>query len=59
MLKWTVILAAALLVAFVFGYGGVAVSLAGVANILFCVFLVMFVATLLIGFVDGKAADGE
>ena len=59
MLKWVVILAAVLLAAFVFGSGGVAFSLASVAKILFCVFLVMFVATLLIGLLDGKALEGE
>lgn len=59
MLKWAVIFAAALLAAFVFGFGGVAVDPAGVAKILFCVFLVMFVATLLIGLLDGKAFESE
>ena len=59
MLKWAVIFVAALLAAFLFGFGDVVVSPAGVAKILFCVFLVMFVATLLIGLLDDKALEGE
>ena len=59
MLKWAVILAAALLAAFMFGSGGVAVGGADVAKILFCTFLVMFVATLLIGLLDDKPFEGD
>lgn len=59
MLKWAVILTAALLTAIMFGLIGVAVNPAGVAKILFCVFLVMFVASLLIGFLDIKARERE
>ena len=59
MLKWVVVLAAVLLTAFVFGLSGVAVGAAGVAKILFCVFLVMFVSSLLIGLLDGKALERE
>ena len=59
MLKPIVILAAALLTAVVFGWSGVAVGAVSVAKILFCVFLVMFVASLLIGLLDGKAFEHE
>ena len=59
MLKWAVIFAATLLAALVFGFGGIAVNPASVAKILFCVFLVMFVATSLIGLLDGKEFEGE
>ena len=59
MLKWAVILAAILLAAVSFGLSSVAVGAVGVAKILFCVFLVMFVATLLIGLLDGKALERE
>ena len=57
MLKWVVIFAAALLAALLFAFGGIAVGAAGVAKILFCVFLVMFVASLLIGLLDVKAIE--
>lgn len=59
MLKWAVIFAAALLAAFMFGFDGVAVGGADVAKILFCTFLVMFVATLLIGLLDDKPFEGD
>ena len=59
MLKWAVILAAVLLAAVVFGFSGVAVGSASVAKILFCVFLVIFVASLLIGLLDVKALERE
>ena len=59
MLKRIVILAAVLMTAVVFGWSGVAVDAASVAKILFCVFLVTFVASLLIGLLDGKALEHE
>ena len=59
MLKWAVILAAVLLTTIMFGLSGVAVSPASLAKILFCVFLVMFVASLLIGLLDVKAIERE
>ena len=59
MLKRIVVLTAALLTAVVFGLSGVSAGAAGVAKILFCVFLVTFVASLLIGLLHGKGLERE
>ena len=49
MLGWAVIFLIIALVAAIFGFGGIAVASAGIAKILFFLFLVLFVISLLFG----------
>jgi len=49
MLYWTVTLLVIALVAAVLGFGGIAGTAAGLAKILFAVFLVLFIVSLLFG----------
>jgi len=49
MLSWAVLFLIVALVAAVFGFGGIAESAAGIAQILFFVFLVLFIVSLLMG----------
>jgi uncharacterized membrane protein YtjA (UPF0391 family) len=51
MLGWTITFLIIALVAAVFGFGGIAVAAAGIAKILFFIFLILFVASLLGGLV--------
>jgi uncharacterized membrane protein YtjA (UPF0391 family) len=51
MLRWTLIFLVVALVAAAFGFGGIAAASAGIVRILFFVFLVLFVASLLAGLV--------
>jgi uncharacterized membrane protein YtjA (UPF0391 family) len=49
MLGWTITFLLIALVAAAFGFGGIAVAAAGIARILFFIFLVLFVVSLLGG----------
>ena len=49
MLGWAIVFLIIAVVAAVFGFGGIAVASAGIAKILFFVFLVLFVFSLLFG----------
>ena len=49
MLGWTITFLIIALIAAAFGFGGIAVAAAGIARILFFVFLVLFVVSLLSG----------
>ena len=49
MLTWAVIFLIISLVAAVFGFGGVAIGAAGIAKLLFFLFLIAFVVSLIIG----------
>lgn len=49
MLKWSVIFLVIALVAAAFGFGGIASAAAGIAKILFFIFLAIFVITLILG----------
>jgi uncharacterized membrane protein YtjA (UPF0391 family) len=51
MLYWTLIFLVIALVAGLFGFGGIAVASAGIAKILFAIFLVLFVVSLIFGVV--------
>lgn len=51
MLSWTITFLVIALIAAVFGFGGIAVAAAGIAKILFFIFLILFLASLLGGFV--------
>jgi uncharacterized membrane protein YtjA (UPF0391 family) len=49
MLHWAVVFLVVALIAAVFGFGGIAGTAAGFAKVLFFVFLIMFVVSLLFG----------
>lgn len=51
MLRWTLIFLVVALVAAAFGFGGIAVASAGIARILFFIFLILFVLSLLGGLI--------
>ncbi len=54
MLKWAVIFLIIALVAAFFGFTDIASASAGIAKILFGIFLVLFLAAVFIGLVVGK-----
>jgi uncharacterized membrane protein YtjA (UPF0391 family) len=49
MLRWTLIFLVVAIVAAAFGFGGIAAASSGIARILFFVFLILFIASLLGG----------
>ena len=49
MLGWAVVFLIIALVAAVFGFGGIAAASAGISKLLFFIFLVLFVISLLFG----------
>jgi uncharacterized membrane protein YtjA (UPF0391 family) len=54
MLSWAVTFLIIALIAGVLGFGGIASTSAGIAQILFVVFLVLFLASVLFGAVRGR-----
>ena len=50
MLRWSAIFLVIAIVAAVFGFGGIALAAAGIARILFFVFLILFLVSLIGGF---------
>ena len=54
MLKWAVIFLVIALIAALFGFTDIAAASAGIAKILFGIFLVLFLVMLVIGLVVGK-----
>lgn len=54
MLKWAVIFLVIALIAAVFGFTDIAAASAGIAKILFGIFLVLFLVAVVIGLVVGK-----
>ncbi|NJO37079.1 MAG: DUF1328 domain-containing protein [Rhizobiales bacterium] len=54
MLYWAVIFFVVALIAAVFGFGGIASASAGIAQILFFIFLILFIAGLVVHFVRGR-----
>jgi len=53
MLRWSLIFLVVAIVAAVFGFGGIAASAVGIARILFTVFVVLFLASLIFGLISG------
>lgn len=49
MLYWALVFLVVSLVAALFGFGGIAATAAGIAQILFYIFVVLFLATLITG----------
>jgi len=58
MLKWAVIFLIIALVAAVFGFTDIAAASAGIAKVLFGIFLVLFLGAVFIGLVVGKRLTG-
>ena len=54
MLYWALVFLVVSLIAAAFGFGGVAASAAGIAQILFYLFLVIFVVTLVMGLMSRR-----
>lgn len=54
MLRWAVIFFIVAIVAAVFGFGNIAAGATDIAKILFVLFLILFVVSLLMGLVKGK-----
>lgn len=54
MLRWAVIFFLVSIVAALFGFGGISVAAAGMAKILFFIFIVLFLITLIAGLAAGK-----
>ena len=54
MLRWSLIFLVVALIAAVFGFGGIAASAVGIARILFTIFIVLFVVSLLVGLISGR-----
>jgi uncharacterized membrane protein YtjA (UPF0391 family) len=54
MLRWTLIFLVLALVAAAFGFGGIAIASAEIARIIFFVFLVLFLVSLVSSFVRGR-----
>lgn len=53
MLYWTLIFLVIALVAGLFGFGGIASASAGIAKVLFAIFLVLFLVSLIFGVIRG------
>lgn len=56
MLGWALGFFIIALIAALFGFGGIAIAAAGIAKFLFFVFLVLFVASLIVHLVSGRRA---
>ncbi len=55
MLGWALTFFIVAVIAAVFGFGGIASATAGIAQVLFFIFLVLFVISLVFGAVRGRA----
>ena len=58
MLGWALTFLVVAIIAGVFGFGGIAAASAGIAQILFVVFLVLFAASLIAAIVAGRRPTG-
>ncbi len=55
MLYWSLLFLVVALVAAIFGFGGIASASAGVAQILFYLFIILFAATIVLRAVRGRS----
>jgi uncharacterized membrane protein YtjA (UPF0391 family) len=55
MLKWALIFLVIALIAALFGFGGIASTSAGIAQILFFIFIVLFAIALVVNAFQGRA----
>lgn len=54
MLYWALVFFVVALIAALFGFGGIAAGAVSIAQVLFFLFLVLFVITLLMGLISGR-----
>ena len=54
MLRWALIFFILSLVAAIFGFGGIASASAGIAKIIFFIFLIVFLISLIMSLIQGK-----
>jgi uncharacterized membrane protein YtjA (UPF0391 family) len=54
MLGWAIVFFIIAIIAALFGFGGISVAAAGIAKILFFIFLVVFLITIVMYFVRGR-----
>jgi len=54
LLGWAVVFLVVALIAALFGFGGIATAASGIAQILFFIFVALFVIALIAGLVTGK-----
>lgn len=54
MLHWTLIFLVVALIAGLFGFGGIASASAGIAQILFGIFILLFLVSLVVGAMRGR-----
>lgn len=59
MLGWVLTFLVLALIAAVLGFGGIASTFAGVAKVLFVIFLVLFVASLIFGGLRGRRPPAD
>jgi uncharacterized membrane protein YtjA (UPF0391 family) len=55
LLGWALVFLVVSLIAAVFGFGGIATAAAGVAKVLFFIFIVIFIVLLITAFIGGGA----
>ena len=55
MLRWALIFLVIAILAAIFGFGGIAATATGIAQILFYIFLVLFVVSLIFGLLGGNS----
>jgi uncharacterized membrane protein YtjA (UPF0391 family) len=55
MLGWALVFLVVALIAAAFGFGGIAAGAASIAQVLFWIFLVLFLASLIYGLVTGRS----
>lgn len=56
MIKMAFVFLVIALIAGVFGFGGIASASAGMAQIVFCLFLVLFLISAVVGFLKGRTS---
>lgn len=54
MLRWAITFLIIAIIAAIFGFGGIAATATGIAQILFYIFLVLFLVALLFGLLGGR-----
>lgn len=54
MLRWALTFLIVALIAAVFGFGGIAAASAGIAQVLFFIFLLLFIVAAVVGALRGK-----
>ncbi len=59
LLRWALIFLVISIVAALFGFGGIAAASAGIAKLLFYIFIALFVLTLVLGLFLGRRLSGH